>query len=115
MANLNTTSGDVLVSLTPPVGDATFTGYRIYYNSGGSQTSELFTATENEFVLDLKGATLDDMMISIRAESDQLPSELVPVNVTTAELPSTTTAEAATTTVEPVTTEVTTLSPTEGE
>jgi hypothetical protein len=32
-------------------------------------------------VLDLKGATLDDMMISIRAESAQLPSELVTINV----------------------------------
>ena len=108
MASLNAMSGEVLVSLTPPVGGETVTGYRIYYNSGGSQTSEVLTTTANDLVLDLKGAILDDMMISIRAESDQLPSELVSVNVvaeatTTMEVPSTTTAEADTTT-EPATT-----------
>ena len=84
MASLNATSGTVLISLTQPVGGATVTGYRIYYSSEGSQASELIATTENEFILDLKGASLDDiiMAISIRAESAQLPSELVPVNVT---------------------------------
>ena len=83
MANFNATSGNVLISLTQPVGGATVTGYRIYYSSEGSQASELITTTENEFILDLKGASLDNMTISIRAESAQLPSELVTVNVTT--------------------------------
>ena len=82
MASFNATSGNVLISLTQPVGGPTVTGYGIYYSSQGSQTSELFTTTENEFILDLQGASLDYMAISIRAESAQLPSELVPVNVT---------------------------------
>ena len=82
MASFDATSGNVLISLTQPVGGATVTGYRIYYSTEGSQTSELITTTENEFMLDLQGVSLDNMAISIRAESAQLPSELVTVNVT---------------------------------
>jgi hypothetical protein len=109
MASLGATSGDVLISLTHPVGGATVIGYRIYYNSGGSQSSRLMIViTETEFVLDLKGATLDDMMISIRAESAQLPSELVTVNVAAAVMESTTMEVLSTTTAEPLTTPATT-------
>ena len=126
MARLDATSENVLVSLTPPVGGATVTGYRIYYSVGGSQSNELFLSTENQLVLDLRGDTLDEMMISIRAESAQLPSELVTVNVvvestTAMEVPSTTTTGPpveTTTTMGPPTelpSTTTTGSPTEGE
>ena len=44
--------------------------------------NEQVAITESQFVLNLKGSSLDDMMISIRAESAQLPSELISANVT---------------------------------
>ena len=96
MASLDTTSENVVISLTQPVGGATVTGYRIYYSAGGMQTSEAFTTPESQLVLNLRGDTLDDMMISIRAESAQLPSELV--NVIVMSTPSTTTDQSTTTT-----------------
>ena len=98
MASLDANSGDILVSLTRPVGGAAVTAYRIYYSIGGSQSSELFAPTEGQLVLDLKGDTPDEMMISIRAESAQLPSELVTVNVTAQVVESTTAMEVPSTT-----------------
>ena len=98
MASLDANSGDILVSLTRPVGGAAVTAYRIYYSIGGSQSSELFAPTEGQLVLDLKGDTPDEMMISIRAESAQLPSELVTVNVTAQVVESTTAMDVPSTT-----------------
>ena len=83
MANLNVTSGLVLISWSPPAaGGAEVTGYRIYYSLEGSTRNEPVASNESQFVLDLKGASLDNMTISIRTESAKLPSELINVNVT---------------------------------
>ena len=84
MANLNVTSGLVLISWSPPAaGGAEVTGYRIYYSLEGSTRNEPVASNESQFVLDLKGTSLDNIMaISIRTESAKLPSELININVT---------------------------------
>ena len=98
------TSGSVIVSWSPPAaGDAEVTGYRIYYTFRGVLTNVGFASTEHQYQFDLGGVLSDDMMLSILAESVQLPSELIKVTInteiitTTAEELATTTAIAATT------------------
>ena len=85
MAHLNVTSGLLLISWSPPAaGGANVTGYRIYYCNSleGILIDELTVTNESQFVLDLKGHSLDNMIISIRAESAQLPSEVITANIT---------------------------------
>ena len=84
-ANQNALSGLISVSWSPPaVGGAEFTGYRIYYTIRGALTIVGVTSTERQYVqLNLGGALPDDMMLNIRAESVQLPSELVTVIINT--------------------------------
>ena len=116
-ANQNDTmSGFILVSWSPPAaGGADITGYRIYYTSGGVLMNVAVNSTEHQYQLVLGGALPDDMMLSIRAESIQLPSELITVTInievlaTTAEELATTTTIAATTvtTSQATTTEIT--------
>ena len=108
-ATFNIASGRVLISWSPSAtSDAAVTGYTIYYSLDGVAMDQTIGDANIQLDLNLKGSLLDDMMISIRAESAQLPSELVTVAVTvlsttTAEQPSTTTV-VQTTTTEPVTT-----------
>ena len=85
-ATLNTASGRVLISWdAPTTGGAVATGYRIYYNATDRLNDVSVDSSLLQFELDPSVHTLpisDMMMISIRAESAQLPSELVTVNVT---------------------------------
>ena len=112
------TSGPVIISWSPPAsGGAEVTGYRIYYMFRGVLTNVGFASTERQYQLDLGGALPDDIMtLSIRAESVQLPSELVTVTIntevitTTVEEPAMTTTTIAATTVttsQATTTEIT--------
>ena len=79
----------VLISWSAPAaGGAEVTGYSIYYNSGGMLQNVIVDAAVYQYeLLD----TLDNMMVYIRSESVQLPSELVNVSVTEA-ITTTTTA-----------------------
>ena len=111
------TSGPVIISWSPPAsGGAEVTGYRIYYTFRGVPTNVGFASTERQYQLNLGGALPDDMTLSIRAESVQLPSELVTVTIntevltTTVEEPAMTTTTIAATTVttsQATTTEIT--------
>lgn len=107
-ANLNSQSGPVVITWSPPVsGGAEITGYRIYYNLGCLSLNVIVASTENHYQMDLNGVLPEEIMsVSIRAESAQLPSDLITVRVgtssttTTQELPMTTTIiEAVRTTV----------------
>lgn len=99
------TSGPILITwASPNAGGAEVTLYRIYYNSKGALSNVEVASTEADYSLDLSGDPLDDMMVTIRAESAQLPSELVTVNVTVM-APTTMVTTVATTTPEMVTTE----------
>ena len=107
-ASQGMTSGPVLISWSPPVAGGTeVTGYRIYYTSGGMLMNVLVAAVL-QHELDLDGALPDDMMVSVRAESAQLPSEVVDATVTTTTASTTTepptTTETATSTEAPMTT-----------
>lgn len=99
-ATLNLDSRHVFISWeAPAAGSVTVTGYRIYYNGGNRLNNILVDNTLLQFELDpsMHALPLDDMMISIRAESAHLPSELVTVTVLS--IHATTTEESSTTTV----------------
>ena len=82
-ASQSMTSGPVLISWGPPVaGGEEVTGYTIYCTLGGMLVNASVTAGLHH-VLDLGGDLPDDMIVSIRAESAQLPSELITITVTT--------------------------------
>lgn len=74
----------VLVSWSPPANrGAEITGYRIFYTYGGVLMNVKVSSTERQYQLDLDGDLPDDMIVSIRAESLQLPSELITVTIDT--------------------------------
>ena len=76
----------ILVSWSPPAdayGGAEITGYRIYYTYGGVLMNVKVSSTERQHQLDLDGDLPDDMIVNIRAESSQLPSELFTVTINT--------------------------------
>ena len=82
-ASQSMTSGPVLISWGPSVaGGEEVTGYTIYYTLGSMLVNASVTAGLHH-VLDLGGDLPDYMIVSIRAESAQLPSELITITVTT--------------------------------
>ena len=103
-ATLNTASGRVLISWDPSAaGGATVTGYRIYYNADNTLNNVPVDGTLVQFEL-VHTLPVDDMMISIRAESAQLPSELITVNVLRTSPITTSVSELTTTSVMATTT-----------
>ena len=109
-AKLNTSSGPLIITWSPPAaGGAEITHYRIYYNSGCLSLNVIVANTESHYQMGLNGILPEEIMsVSIRAESDLLPSELITVRIgtstetvittTTEELTMTTTTTMATTT-----------------
>lgn len=93
----------------PAVGGAEVTDYRIYYSYGGMLMNAKVPSTEHQYQLDLDGSLPDSMSVSIRAESLQLPSELITVTIDTyTEVPTTTVEELKHITTTTVTTTTTT-------
>ena len=82
-ANLNKISGPLIITWSPPAsGGAEVTGYRIYYNLGCLSLDVVVAKTENRYEMGLNGLLPEDIMsVSIRAESTQLPSELVMIRI----------------------------------
>lgn len=82
-ADLNMSSGPLIITWSPPAtGGAEVTGYRIYYNLGCLSFNVVVANTENRYEMGLNGLLPEDIMsVSIRAESAQLPSELITVRI----------------------------------
>ena len=82
-ANLNKISGPLIITWSPPAsGGAEVTGYRIYYNLGCLSLDVVVAKTENRYEMGLNGLLPEDIMsVSVRAESTQLPSELVTIRI----------------------------------
>ena len=110
-ANLNTSSGPLIITWSPPAaGGAEITHYRIYYNLGCLSLNVIVANTENHYQMGLNGILPEEIMsVSIRAESDLLPSELITVRIgTSTETVITTTTEELTMTTTTTTTMATT-------
>ena len=106
-ANLNTNSGPLIITWSPPAaGGAEITHYRIYYNLGCLTLNVIVANTENHYQMGLNGILPEEIMsVSIRAESDLLPSELITVRIgTSTEAVMTTTTEELTMTTTTTTT-----------
>ena len=106
-AALSTPSGSLIITWSPPAtGGAEITGYRIYYNLGCLFMNVVVDETVNRYEMGLDGLLPEDIMsVSVRAESAQLPSELITVRIGAGnEALTTTTEELTMTTATAVTT-----------